>query len=373
MKTYHSLLQSRILFYVSLLLAMVKGTFFSAYIIGGILNIGLFLLFLLLMADGLILRDRKSIWSVSLCLPFLLANLVFREAGLGSVLNMSIFLLYYLTTPYYRLQQIDFRIVKYSVLIFLLFYASIGHENYNYNSIALTFLIYGIIFSTFLDVHTISGLFLFGLVVICVLQYLIIYDCRTDMGALLLYVLFRFLPVKILGNKVFIFFCIFALTIGGLGYAYLYVSMYNGELDTTFFNDLSHSVSTQKKLFSGREVIWDALIKGLHEHPWLGTGSTTRFTFLGMDRTLNVHHSMLTLFAIFGFPVGVMSTYIMYRVIMPTREYLCIPMVKACLAAYFSFLLVGFSETIIQSDPFLPLLPLILAYGCINAKTAKSE
>ena len=354
---------SRFFFYIVVIITILKDISDWVYSFIGVVNILISLVAIFLLISGFRV-DRINNRIVYLILFLILLNIIFVGSGFGSLLAMMVFCYVYLLTPNIHLRKKDDIVFFIGSLLFLVLYYFIDHGTFNDNAIALTFFMVGSFLTLYLDMKKILHLMLFGVIGLFIFYIIMKYDCRTDLAAFAIYVLLRLTPNNLLKNKKLFIILLICLTVGNLVYVYVYMSMFGGLIDFTSFDQFSRSFS-DKTFFSGREQIWGDLLDGLHSNPLLGTGSNIKIDFFN-GGMLNVHNSMLTFYALYGFPVGILSTILIIRTVLPLHQYIDIPIVKNSFACYASFLLIGFNETIIQADPFRCMIPIILAYSAIN-------
>lgn len=361
---------SRVFFYVVFFLTILKDVSAEVYSNIGVVNILIIIAALYVLTSGF-KADKTSKLVIYAILFGVLLNVVFVGSGVGSLIAMTVFGYVYLLTPNMQLNPDDSKVFTIGSLLFILIYYFLDHSDYNPNSIALTFFMFGSFLTLFLDIKKISHIFIISVIGLFLFHIIMEYDCRTDMAAFVIYIILRLLPNKLYQNKTRLLIILLVLTIGNLMYVYIYMSMYDGLIEFESFDQFSRTFS-DKTFFSGRQLIWGDLLDGLHANPLLGTGSNIKIYFFygGM---LNVHNSMLTFYALYGYPVGILSTILIIRTVLPMHQYMHIPIVKNSFACYASFLLIGFNETIIQADPFRCLIPLMLAYSTINSVAKRRQ
>ena len=235
----------------------------------------------------------------------------------------------------------------------------VDKTSYNPNTVALVYLTIGI-YITLIFEPKLRVFQLLNLLLIVFGEYMIwITESRTCFIAFLVYFILRYFSSFILKNKYLLFVLVFILTAGSLVYVKIYVEMaqtgYSPELLEILVLD-----SPGKGLFSGRESIWYECLELFNRNPWFGTGS--KINLQSFD-SVNLHNSFLDFFVVYGFVVGSLIIYLIIKIIMDIHSYMYDPKIRKCTIAFFTFLIVAYSETNIAVMPFMSFLCLMMAYS----------
>lgn len=280
------------------------------------------------------------------------------HTGIGSLQTLLLFLLYYLIAGMSFLTPKDFKNIQILSFLGLLGLTIFDVSDYNTNSIGLSFLIFSIYFSIFLSHDKKKDIVLFIIVSLFTIYSIYKSDTRTAMFAYFVYTLIRFFPSFLLKNKFVLLSFLLFFTIGNLLYVFLYITLYMKDFELPILNELSN-----KQLFSGRQLIWIEVLNYFYQYPFTGIGSKIH---LSSHSNVNLHNSMLMFFAIYGSLIGSLVVLLICRLVLPLSDYVNNYIVKNSIAAYLTFLLIGFSETNMISMSFACIFPIYIAYSVKN-------
>ena len=108
----------------------------------------------------------------------------------------------------------------------------------------------------------------------------------------------------------------------------------------------------------------------LKEAPLVGLGSAFK---LYSHSNLNIHHSFLNNIVVYGYPIGLIMILLIYRLLLPLREYLSDTLIKNCVIGFWVFLLIGFSETNLIGNLIVSYLLLGIAYSRIKTTNSSNK
>lgn len=353
------LLKNRIYLYIGMLfffLGHSLGVLYEADIYFSLLLLALILLFMIPMKKktlmGSLLRYSLFLLFVILCLL-----LVQPTMGLGAVVVLMFFLMQYVYWSGLEITASDYKKI---VLFFSLFaFAFLFLTGpFNPNTVGFVFLVCGI-YATLFTRRGLKGIMWLLMVSLFVLPNIYLSESRTALVAYLFYIALRLTPTRFYKNSFFFNLIIVLLTIGSLAFVAFYVYAYqNDVLDVAVIEEASGS---EKQVYTGRQDIWAEVAMLWSESPWTGIGSDIELQ--SFEDSVNLHNSMLNLFAIYGLITGTLVLVFLFRVLNPLRLAVDNYIVKNCLAAYFTFLLVGFTETNLLRELFVCSLVLGVAYS----------
>ena len=302
--------------------------------------------------------DNKFIYKVAcITVGVLYLNFVLMQGntGYGSIILLLSMLSVYVSLDIINIKYTDIVHVSYLFFICLILYYFIPKNEYNPNTISFIFASF-YIFSTLIVPNNIkSYIFLLFIFVFFATSQA---GSRTVMVALFCYLLFRIIPAKFYQNKYCLTALMLVLTVGSIVYVHLYIYLYMNDLVLDVFAQFS-----DKKFFSGREVIWLEVTNLLSEHPITGIGSNIN---LSSYDNLNLHNSILNLCAIYGYIIGALVIYVYIKIVVNLSEYTSSYIIKNSIAGYFFFFIVGLSETCLFFEAFGCSIPLIIAYSYRN-------
>lgn len=307
-------------------------------------------------------RMKSLIKIITLCL---LASFVLNidTFGIGSLFTVGRFLIFYYIVTKVVIGSAEHKPMMFLFMAQLLVLPHVDQSSYNANTVGLVYMTLGI-FVVLLYQQKKKWEYILIFIFCLYVEYLILQTAsRTCAAAFIIFIILRFFPTGFFHKKLLVLVAAIVLTIGSLVYVKTYVYLWeNNILIASDIIDMSLE-NSGKEVFSGREIIWQECLELLDKNPFTGTGSKIR---LRSFEVVNIHNSILNIFVIYGYIVGILCIYMLIFTIMRIRPYLYDSFVRNCLFAYMTFLIVGFSETNLMVMPFMSVLPLMLAYSRVR-------
>lgn len=302
-----------------------------------------------------IVGDKKISMIVFFIIMTAVIGIVINNSNIGTlfgVINLSIV---FLISPYIQINQ---KIIKFfSILSFLglIYWSFIPPEGFNTNSIGVITLVFFI-----------CSLFILGSIkrkiikipviiftIIMSLNSIITSESRASLIGFIFFIILNFLiPYKILCKKTIVKFLVYLVTLGSIGYVFLYIGLWKMNYS------LAWSYS-DKSLYTGRELIWIDLWAAFKENYLFGLGSNYQ---LQTHDVLNVHNSMFHILTIYGILVFMLSLTLIYYFFSKKVHYRVEsnPFFGVALSGFLSLSLQSFFETTLVSSSFTPIIIMFL-------------
>lgn len=353
----------RIIIYIELLLFFFQHFFFSLYEQTAYLNVIINILLICLIFKTFVKENFKNIIYL-LCVLFILTlyNLFYTNyIGLGACTFLISLWLHLIILDNVVITECDRKYIFYSFLIFLIFLNIKMNSlliEFNTNTVAFSYLVCGIYLILLLPINKLLNKLLFFIIVLLTVQGIIISDSRTSLIAYFIFLLLTFCPSSIFQKKIFYNSISIILTFGSLIYVFFYLYCYNNRIDISnifFFSS--------KTVFSGREIIWNEVLNLFVKTPFIGIGSNFSLRFA--DST-SIHNSILNLLVIYGVIIFLPTILILFKYLFSIRQYISNPIVKKSIVAYWTFLIVAYTETCLVQEAFASSLSLIIAYSTLR-------
>lgn len=357
--------------------ALEFSTFLNVKLYSPLINLFPYinLIFILL---GIILLgsrvDKKDLCFLGICISYVFSVSLVNHNSMGAIVQyISVFGTIY----YFKNKQIsnDFYngIVVCCLFIFF-FYAFTAWGAYekfimdmfnhvNTNMIAfIVFYSYVVIYLFFQTRHYRVNKKKY-LVIIYILAVCMIYvvRCRTSLMAILFWGVCNFiLPSELWNNKKKVMILVMGIIVMGCIFPVIYVGLAdNIELSQEIYN------LTGKYLFTGRELIWKRLFEYMAENKlsfWIGIGSNSEYLF---GQGYSLHNSYLGIVLNYGF-IGVVCFmfYIVFCISSAYKRSRINNTKKVLIISYVSFLLIGYSEVLIQVSDKVIMVNMLLGLAC---------
>lgn len=283
-------------------------------------------------------------------------------SGIGSLIVLAKFAFSYSIIENVVITKGDFKRLVFFSFVSLLIFPFSNHGDLNPNTLGSFIFLIGFIMVLPIRERKIQNLFFFFLFYISAIYFAFFYECRTALLSIFLSFVLLLTPSKLLSNKIVYSSLLGILIIGNILYVHFYIYASSAtSVDTELLETYSNKVSETKKIYSGRQYIWQEALDTFHDSPLLGVGSKVEFSGYG---SMNLHNSLMNIYVVHGAIVGILCILLMCYVLWPLRRYLDDTLIKRCIAFYFSFLLYGFSETLYSStECVLCLIPIYIAYN----------
>lgn len=302
-----------------------------------------------------ILEDKKISIIAFVTIMTAVIGIVINNSNIGTlfgVINLSIV---FLISPYIQINQ---KIIKiFSILSFLglIYWSFIPPEGFNTNSIGVITLVF-FIFSLFVLGSIKNKIIKIPLIIFTIiisLNSIIISESRASLIGFIFFIILNFLiPYKVLCKKIIVKFLIYLVTIGSIGYVFLYIGLWKMNYSLTWsYGD--------KSLYTGRELIWIDLWVAFKENYLFGLGSNYQ---LQTHDVLNVHNSMFHILTIYGILVFMLSLTLIYYFFSEKVQYIAEdnPFFGIALSGFLSLSLQSFFETTLVSSSFTPIIIMFL-------------
>lgn len=347
------------LIWAELLSHILKYTFFSIYSYGIVFDTTLTVISVYFLIGHLGDLQRKQIYLFWAILIFVLISTIVNldNSGLGGIYTILRFVIYYLLLPCFQISKSEMKIISLLFLLQLFLLTLVDTRNYNTNTLGLIYFIIGVYSTFILDCKKKIHFLFFIVVSAYVIQQIGILECRTTMIAYFFYVILRLCLMNFLYIKRVRICILLFLTIGSVVYAKAYVLAYDGNLISDDVVAVSKE-NTGKAVFSGRQYIWKECFELIEKKSITGTGSQIK---LKSFKSVNIHNSFLNILVIYGLFVGILCLYLIsfslsdIKYDKESRN----PFALKGLAIYYSFLLIGFAETVLLVFPFISIMGLV--------------
>lgn len=347
--------------YVSLFFLIFLLSWYNFGLFNFFSNVGLILflsnIFLLICFLPSILSKRINLSLFTLILLIMvLINSIFSNSGLGSIIlifNIAIMLIIF---EFFNLSRKQIKLLSIIMFIYFLFYCFLKNESFNPNSIGYIILVTYIYSNFYLSTLKLKFIII-PVTTYFALNAIYYTESRGAFFGLVVFVLLSFLiPSRVWSRKVIILLLNALFTVGSIIFVYLYIYMWQNRIIFEF------SLS-KKPFFTGREAIWAELFYMFKQHPLVGIGSNYNIVSYGI---LNVHNSMFSILVIYGIPVFLLITILIWeRLIKLSNAIVNQSFVKIAVSGFYSLLLVGFFETTLlwPATVFPTLFLIAIAYS----------
>lgn len=318
--------------------------------------------------------NKKDLLFLGICLLYVIPVSMINSNSMGAMIQyMSVFGTLY----FFKNKQISEGFYKgiFFCCLFIFFYYTFNAWNayekfitdmlnhVNTNMIAFIVFYSYIIIYLFFNTRNYWTIRNICLAIMYIMAVCIIYavKCRTTLIAILFWGVCNFIiPIKWWNSKKRVILLVTGIVLIGCIFPVLYVHLAsNIELSLKVYN------FTGKYLFTGREVIWKHMFDYMAENRlslWIGIGSNSEYLF---GQGYSLHNSYLGIILNYGI-IGV--ALFMLNVI------LCISSAyegekisnrkKTLIISYVSFLLIGYSEVVIQVVDKVIMVNLLLGLAC---------
>ena len=285
-----------VLIYILYLLSYcIKSIYLVQTYISGILLF--FLYSYIFLYTNSIKTNRKSYLFVYLVILHITIGAAFTKCGIGSYFNIINMFWVILFADKFVISKKVVNIFK--IITPLLYFAFIisNHSFLNPNFIGYIFLLYFMLLNILFDLSNRKPLnFLINILLAFItIYYGNVYQCRTSQIITILIVGMEYIIVnrKIFSLKILKKLLPYILTIGSLLFTIIYVYMWKKNIS------INLSAFAEKRIFSGRNLIWNECIELIKTNPIFGVGS--KYT-IDSHATYALHNSMLMLTTTFGIP-----------------------------------------------------------------------
>ena len=317
----------------------------------------------LFLTTQIAFKDKEDKWKLKvigwMSLVLLFASVInISSFGIGSILTIVRFLLFMLLVTKIEIKKIYVPFMLLLFIVQLVLMRFVDLSLYNTNTVGLVYMTLGVYILLLINPGN-KRSWLVSLLITAYIEYQIwLSDSRTCMAAFMLFVVGLMSSKYVLRSKLILVLIMCALTIGSMIYVRTYVYLWENNLvDQDIVKESMDA--TGKRVFSGRERIWQECLQLLSEKPLTGTGSKIK---LKSFVEVNLHNSMLNFFVIYGYVVGVLVMYMIIRTVLDLQPYMRNRRVRNSVVAFMSFLFVAFSETNFVVLSFPSMLCLMNAY-----------
>lgn len=192
------------------------------------------------------------------------------------------------------------------------------------------------------------------------------YRSRSALIGLIVLLLIKFIPMKLISNKILYFLFTLLGTVGGVLVSILYIFL--GRLKETINLTLFY-----KDIISGREILWSELWGAFLKMPLTGIGSAYEVKTDFMNGMLEVHNGMLDILIVHGVIVFIPICLLFTKRLLTNRESVASSRIsKAAFAAIIAMMATSFFENFIIVQPFtIVLLVLFAQMNFFECKTDK--
>lgn len=253
--------------------------------------------------------SKKNYLLYVLFVLFIAFSCLFNNTGIGSIFNILNMFLLFLISDNIRVSKICIKIIKLIIPICYILFIFSNHNFLNPNFVGYIYLLYFIIITNLYGFKTKKSLnFLFSIIILIItLYYGNKYQCRTaQIMSILYFIIKNFISQKVFKISILKKYLPITLTFGSIVCAYVYVSFWkkNVAVDLSMF--------AEKKLFSGRNLIWNECFDLIKQKPFFGVGSHQQ---LNSHFTYALHNSMMMVVTTYGIPVFIYFYYTLKKYI----------------------------------------------------------
>lgn len=237
--------------------------------------------------------DQKILLLIGIMIINSIGGALINNTGFGSlttIINLYIMFLY--------ADKVNIRkrfITAIATIIFIgnILFLFADKSNYNTNSVGyIGFIMTVFIFILYENIRKktlILKLIIFLIVAINIIS-LYFSDSRASLMGLIIFFLIMIFPFLIRNKKIFKSMSLIII-LGAVLFPYIYVGMWQNNIEV----DLGTS---NKKFYSGRQVIWSRMMNEFKGKELYGIGSNFRIN--STSSTLNVHNSLFAIYMIYG-------------------------------------------------------------------------
>ncbi|AOS98776.1 hypothetical protein ESP131_00015 [Exiguobacterium sp. U13-1] len=302
-----------------------------------------------------IIVDKKISLIIFLITITSIIGILINNSNIGTLFGILNLCIIFLISPYI---QVNIEIIKvFSILslLGLIYWSFIPPEGFNTNSIGIITLVF-FIFSQFLLESIKKKLFKIPIIIFTIIiswNSVITSESRASLIGLVFFIILNYLiPYRILYKKIVIKFLVCLVTVGSIGYVFLYIKLWQINYDLVW----SYS---DKSLYTGRELIWIDLWNAFKESYFFGLGSNYQ---LQTHDVLNVHNSMFHILTIYGIIVFILALTLIYYFFTNKVQYKIgsNPYYGVALSGFLSLSLQSFFETTLVSSSFTPIIIVFL-------------
>lgn len=182
------------------------------------------------------------------------------------------------------------------------------------------------------------------------------YRSRAALVGLIILLIIKFIPLKVIKNKAVYYALTLFGTIGGVVVSLVYIAF--GNLKETVNLTLFY-----KDLISGREVLWSELWNAFLQKPITGIGSSYVVKTEWMDGMLEVHNGMLDIMIVHGIIVFIPIFLLFTKRLIDNRFAVSNSRInKALFGALICMMATSFFENFIIVQPFTLVILFLLAF-----------
>lgn len=240
-----------------------------------------------------IFNDKKIKIIVILQILILMLCKIITNTGIGSIIQMINLLLILIIIPNTKFHINLKQILKVIIPIFIILFIIIPKKHLNPNFVGYIFLCCYIIFVILFELNRKENFFLLIIYSLIMLMLIHMYECRTAMLGLILFIIILKLPLKIYKNNRVKKILPYILIFSGFVFAILYILLWK-----VGFN-LNLRFIADKGIFSGRNRIWLELLPLILKNPIFGLGSNYQ---LASHSEFALHNTVFMVTATFGIP-----------------------------------------------------------------------
>lgn len=253
--------------------------------------------------------SKKTYLLYVLLILFISVGCLFNNSGLGSIFNILNMFLLFLISDNIEISKVCINILKVIVLMCYLLFIISNHTFLNPNFVGYIFLLYFIVITNLFETkqNKYLNLLISVPILLITLYFGNKYQCRTaQIISIVYFILKNFISEKLFKLKIVKIILPISFTFGSIISAYFYVSSWKKNLT------LDLSMFAEKRLFSGRNLIWNECFELIKKKPFFGVGSHQQ---LHSHFTYALHNSMMMIITTYGIPIFLTFYYILKKFI----------------------------------------------------------
>jgi O-antigen ligase len=311
---------------------------------------------ILIISNWGFITKNKLFLMLSFSIIFItLIGVINNGSNIGTIFGITNLSLALLISSQLKISNKEIISLSFLFFIFSIYWIALRPIEFNTNSHGLIALICYIC-SMFFITSVKNKLMKFSILVlftVSIINTVLESESRSSLIGLMVFIILCFvLPSNLWINSAGKIVAHFFITYGSLIYVFVYVYIWK--------NNSSVSIEfTEKKFFTGRELIWNELWNAFKEHPILGIGSNFS---LQSFFVLNVHNSIFHILTIYG---GLVFFILIYQLWLFLNLYSFKkskdnPYFKLALSGIIALSIQSYFETTLISSVFLPAILLLL-------------
>ena len=289
-------------------------------------------------------------------------GMFFNNTNPGGVLIVVNFSFVIFVTKYIIIYKNTIKTISFMYFLLLLYWIIKTPTGFNPNTVGLVVAFSYIASNFYLSMIKNNKVRIVTLILTTIGSFVAIFasKSRSFLLCLVLFIIFKYLlPTKIL-QKRFIYKAIgFIMTFGSIAFVLIYIYIWE--------KGLAFNIPfTDKKFYTGREIIWRELWIAFKDNYMFGVG--TNYELITINVNLNVHNSMYHLLTINGLIVFVCIVALYLRNFFYTRKNLDLNIILIAVSGIIALSIEAFFEVSLIMPNTLPYIMFLFTVANQNPK-----